>query len=61
MIRFLKLIIMVIFGWIVFKTIQNENGNTDGLGTWFLPLTMALIFIPIIYFLINTNKKKKNG
>ena len=61
MIRFLKFIIMVIFGLIVFKTIQNANGNTDGLGTWFLPLTMGMIFIPIIYFLINTNKKKKNG
>ena len=61
MIRFLKFIIMVIFGLIVFKTIQNANGNTNGLGTWFLPLTMGMIFIPIIYFLINTNKKKKNG
>ena len=61
MIRFLKFIIMIIFGLIIFKTIQNANGNTDGLGTWFLPLTMGMIFIPIIYFLINTNKKKKNG
>ena len=61
MIRFLKFIIMIIFGLIIFKTTQNANGNTDGLGTWFLPLTMGMIFIPIIYFLINTNKKKKNG
>ena len=55
----LKIIVMIIFGWIVFKTIQNVNGNTDGLGTWFLPLTMAMIFIPIIYFMMNTSKKKK--
>ena len=59
MIRFLKIIIMIIFGWIVFKTIQNVNGNTDGLGTWFLQLTTGMIFIPIIYFLINTNRRKK--
>ena len=59
MIRFLKIIVMIIFGWIVFKIIQNVNGNTDGLGTWFLPLTMAMIFIPIIYFMMNTSKKKK--
>ena len=59
MIRFLKFIIMIIFGLIIFKTIQNANGNTDGLGTWFLPLTMGMIFIPIIYFLINTNRRKK--
>lgn len=59
MIRFLKIIVIIIFGWIVFKTIQNVNGNTDGLGTWFLPLTMVMIFIPIIYFTMNTIKKKK--
>ena len=59
MIRFLKIIVMIIFGWIVFKTIQNVNGNTDGLGPWCLPLTMAMIFIPIIYFMMNTSKKKK--
>ena len=59
MMRVLKLVIVVIFGLIVFKTIQNVNGNADGLGTWFLPLTMGLIFIPIFYFLINANKKKK--
>ena len=61
MIRFLKFIIMIIFGLIVFKTIQNANGNANGLGAWFLPLTMGMIFIPIIYVLINTNKKKKDG
>ena len=61
MIRFLKIIVMIIFGWIVFKTIQNVNRNEDGLGTWFLPLTMAIIFIPIIYFMMNTSKKKKTA
>ena len=59
MMRVLKLVIVLIFGLIVFKTIQNVNGNTDGLGIWFLPLTMAMIFIPMIYFLINANRKKK--
>ena len=57
MMRVLKLVIVIIFGLIVFRTIQNVNGNADGLGTWFLPLIMGIIFIPIFYFLINTNKK----
>ena len=59
MMRVLKLVVVLIFGLIVFRTIQNVNGNADGLGIWFLPLTMAMIFIPMIYFLINANKKKK--
>ena len=59
MIRYLKLTIVIIFGVIVFRTIQNVNGNADGLGNWFLPLTIAMIFIPILYFLINANKEKK--
>jgi len=59
MLRYLKLIILIIFGTIVFMTIQNVNGNADGLGTWFLPLTMVFVFIPILYFLITGNKKNK--
>ena len=59
MMRVLKLVIVLIFGLIVFKTIQNVNGNVDGLGIWFLPLTMGMIFIPMIYFLIKANRKKK--
>lgn len=56
MIRVLKLTIVLLFGLIVFKTLQNINGTADGLGTWFLPLTMAMIFIPVIYFLIRAQK-----
>ena len=59
MMRVLKLVIVLIFGLIVFRTIQNVNGNAEGLGIWFLPLTMALIFIPMTYFLINAYTKKK--
>jgi uncharacterized membrane protein len=41
LIRYLKLSIVFIFGLIVFKTIQNANGEADGLGSWFSPLTMG--------------------
>ena len=58
MMRVLKLVIVVLFGLIVLKTIQNVNGHADGLGTWFLPLTMGMIFIPMLYFLIKSLKKK---
>jgi hypothetical protein len=59
MIRYLKLIIVVIFGLIEFKTIQNANGQADGLGIWFLPMTLGLIFIPLIYFVVKLFKATK--
>jgi uncharacterized membrane protein len=59
MIRYLKLIIVVIFGLIEFKTIQIANGQADGLGIWFLPMTLGLIFIPLIYFVVKLFKAKK--
>lgn len=58
MMRYLKTIILFIFGTIVFKTIQNTNGDADGLGAWFLPLTMGLIFIPTLYFIVKSFMSK---
>jgi uncharacterized membrane protein len=58
LIRYLKVIIVVIFGLITFLTIRHANGQTDGLGIWFLPLTMGLIFMPLIYFSIKSIKTK---
>ena len=59
LIRYLKLVIVLIFGLIAFKTIQNANGEADGLGIWFLPLTMGLIFIPLTYFINKAFKTKQ--
>ena len=60
MIRYLKLIIVVIFGVIVLQTIRNVNGQTNELGVWFLPLILGLIFIPLIYFLKISFRKQNN-
>jgi len=59
MIRFLKSGIVIIFGLIAFKTIQSVNGNADGLGVWFLPLVLGLVFIPIVYYLVKSMRTKK--
>ena len=61
MIRYLKLIIVVIFGVVTFQTIRNVNGQTNGLGVWFLPLILGLIFMPLIYFLVISFSKQNNG
>ncbi|UGU16537.1 DUF1648 domain-containing protein [Sinomicrobium kalidii] len=58
LLRILNLVIVIIFGLIVYKTIQNVNGNANGLGIWFLPTTLALIFVPIIYYLLKIRKIK---
>lgn len=58
MLRYMKLILVMFFGLIAFKTIQGANGQSFGLGVWFLPLTMGLIFIPLIYFITKSFRTK---
>ena len=57
MLRYLKLVLLVVFGGIEFMTIQNATGKAAGLGVWFLPLTLVLIFFPLIYFVIKSIQK----
>jgi uncharacterized membrane protein len=59
MIRFLKLVVVVIFGLIALQTIRSANGQANELGKWFLPLSFGLIFIPIVYFLVKSFKMAK--
>ncbi|MFM7638826.1 MAG: DUF1648 domain-containing protein [Bacteroidota bacterium] len=59
MIRYLKFIIVVIFGLIALQTIRNASGQRSGLGVWFLPLTLGLIFISMTYFVIKSFKTTK--
>ena len=47
MIRCLKLSIVLIFGGIVLQTIRS----VEGLGVWFLPFTLAVVFIPMVFFM----------
>lgn len=58
MLRFMKLILVILFGLITFKTIQGANGQSFGHGVWFLPLTLSLIFIPLTYFIIKSFRTK---
>jgi uncharacterized membrane protein len=57
MLRYLKLVLVLVFGGIEIITIQNATGKAAGLGTWFLPLTLVLVFLPLIYFLIKSVQK----
>ncbi len=61
LIRFLKLIIVLIFGSIVLQTINITTGKTTGLESCFLPFTLAFIFIPIAFYLIKSFQGNKNN
>ena len=54
MLRFLKLVLVVIFGVIVFSKIQIGYGLASGLGYWFMPFSLGLLFLPLIYFIGNS-------
>lgn len=58
MIRYLKLILVLVFAGISFQTIKQANGAGEGLGDLFLPLTLVLIFIPLLYFVVKSIKEK---
>jgi uncharacterized membrane protein len=56
MIRYLKLIIVVLFGYILYEDIQYSNETSNGLGFWFLPVTIVVICLPTIYFIFMAMK-----
>jgi uncharacterized membrane protein len=59
LVRYLKFIIVILFTYITLHVIQYSNGDTEGLGIWFLPLCLGLIFLPLFYY-IALSKKNKN-
>ncbi len=58
MMRFFKFIVVLILLMIDFQTIQTAKGKSEGLGIWFLPLIIGLIFIPLGYFVYKSYKLK---
>lgn len=56
--RYLKLILVALGGFLTFKTIQSAHQQTDGPGICFLPLTVGLILIPLIYFVVKSFRTK---
>ena len=54
LLRYLKGVVVFVFGLVTYQTILLANGETEGLGIWFLPLILVLIFIPVFFFLISS-------
>jgi uncharacterized membrane protein len=59
LIRYLKLAIVFIFSLITISTIWIANGKKTGLGVWFLPVSVGIIFTLIILFIIQSKKNIK--
>jgi uncharacterized membrane protein len=58
MIRYLKLSIVLVFIVITIETLLTVNRKSSSLGIWMLPLILAIVFIPLIYFIVKSIKKK---
>lgn len=57
MIRVLKLIVVVIFSYIILTTIQISQGNLTSLGTWFIPTALFSFLALIIISAIRSSLK----
>jgi hypothetical protein len=58
MMRYLKLVILVIFFFSMYAIIKNALGEMSGLSAWFLPITLISVFIPAIVLIISSSNKK---
>ena len=56
LIRYLKLVVVFAFSSIGLMTSLTANNILSGLGIWFLPLFMGLVFLPLIYSIIKLFK-----
>ncbi len=58
MMRYMKLGVVILFGFLVFETIGHTTGKNDGLGSWFLPVMLLVQFVPMGYFLVKSFRGK---
>jgi len=61
LLRYLKLIIAIVFGSIVYQTIRTAIGKTDGIAGWFLPLALGLIFLPLTFVVVKSFRQDKTS
>jgi uncharacterized membrane protein len=59
LIRYIKLVIVLLFAFIMYTSIQSAYTQTDGDGLILLPIFLALIIIPNLVVLIKSTQNKK--
>ncbi|WP_144463668.1 DUF1648 domain-containing protein [Siminovitchia fortis] len=58
MLNVLKNIIVFLFAAISWNMIQVGRGKAESLGIWFLPVFLAAVFIPMIFFIVRSVRHK---
>lgn len=58
MLRFLKVLVAILFTVIVLVTFLTSIHIISGLTSWFLPLTILVFFIPTMYSIVMSINKK---
>ena len=59
MIRYLKVTVILIFTLLMINVVQITDGKSSGLGAWFLPIVVGLVFIPFTYFQVKLYDEAK--
>jgi len=52
MLNMIKTATIVLLSFTTFSIISIANGRGEGLGAWFLPLELGLLFIPVTFFIV---------
>ena len=58
MLRFVKLFVLIIFTLLVLLGYLVVKGYTNGLGVWFLPFTIVILFVPIVVGIVQSKQRK---
>jgi uncharacterized membrane protein len=58
LIRYLKAVIIWLFAYISYSIVKVAEKEQSGLGLWFLPLFLGIMFIPLIYYIIKSFKHR---
>lgn len=61
LIRMIKIAIILSMFLILLHIARSANGNTNGLERWILPILLTLIFSPIIYYFIQSQRKTQKA
>jgi hypothetical protein len=57
--RLLKVVIVLLFLKLVLSIVNISFGESDGLGSWFLPIFLISIFLPILIMVIQMYRDRK--
>jgi uncharacterized membrane protein len=57
MMRTLKLMVVLSFGYILVRTVVVANDESTSLGIWFLPMFLTTFFVPFLFYIVISKNK----